>query len=232
MVDTAKFEAKLTEQIALLADACHALDAGKAYHIKAISSRAYVVCHDLIRSKDWLIWSDGKVEFVTTAIPPHPGNLLKSHHPLACHSSGDAGPSFSALGSNPPPHKFGFLRFSKWWDELVIRLDEGKNLTRRNLVFQMRNYDGGSHGIEKEPSQEYRAIRDDRGVGWVAMEGGRPTEFRLSALEATTRQIAHELLYTLVPKLGSSNRSRIEYDVMWSPITGGTPTWPQPELAG
>jgi len=231
MVDICEFDAKLAEQIALLADACHAFDAGKTYHIKAISSRAYVVCHDLIRSKDWLIWSGGKVEFVTTAIPPHAGNLLKSHHPLACHRLGGAGPSFSAHGSNPPPHKFSFLRFSKWWDELVIRLDEGRNLTRRNLVIQMRNYDGGSHGFEKDPSEVYRAIRDDRGIGWVAMEGDRPTDFRLSALEATTRQIAHELLYTLVPRLAPSNRSKIDYDVMWSPVSGGTPTWPQPALA-
>jgi len=57
MSGTRDFENKLAEQLALLADACHAFDADKIYQIKNISTRLYVICHDLARDRRWHEWA-------------------------------------------------------------------------------------------------------------------------------------------------------------------------------
>jgi hypothetical protein len=224
------FEQKLAEQLALLADASLALDGGKAYQTKNISTRLYVICHDLARDKRWHEWAGRDLRIFSTAIPPVPGNLIVSHHPLASIGFGPNGSSFTPHGSQPPPNKVKFSKFSKWWIETVIRTEAGRTLSRKNIVYQMRSYDGGSHGFEKPPTKEYSEALDDRGLGWTAVHENRLADFKLSALEATVRQIAHELLYSLVPRISPKQRAVIDYDTMWSPHDSGEPTVPLPNF--
>lgn len=41
--------------------------------------------------------------------------------------------------------RYPLISFQKWWDQIVYQTDRNLSLSRKNLIFAMRNTDGGGH---------------------------------------------------------------------------------------
>ena len=84
-----------------------------------------------------------------------PRNLV-SYTPLVMIRLGGGGANFlPRLGEFPGGHRM--LRFNEWWDrDLVFRSGGDQHrMTRKKLVFALRNLDGGAHYDEEIRDPNY-----------------------------------------------------------------------------
>jgi hypothetical protein len=121
---------------------------------------------------------------------------------------GQHGPAFYAPLDKCVSHQL--LPFDEWWDALVFNTDDGLSLTRRSLILTMADQDGGAH-VDPELEAQYAAIAKQDGLGMLvgmcpSTGDGPPQVIPAGTLrvpqnpvEASVRQIAHEVLKTLKP---------------------------------
>jgi hypothetical protein len=82
------------------------------------------------------------------------------------------------------------LRFHRWWEEEIIFFDGENKLTRKKLVFALRNQEGGSHYDKEVLDPNYKSFTKPMFV----MSMARGIMARMERLElATMRQIAEEI---------------------------------------
>lgn len=96
-----------------------------------------------------------------------------------------------------PPAGPRWLQFGKWWEQdLIFRSGDGTHrLTRKKLVFALRNQEGGSHFDAELNDPNY--IEMAHGKTWtVVRSDGMQGELRQVEL-ATMRQVAWELLASM-----------------------------------
>jgi hypothetical protein len=96
------------------------------------------------------------------------------------------------LGSSPFKKR---LQFPRWWDEVVL-CDHKGDLTRKRLVFALRNQEGGSHFDPVLRNPHYaRLARESESTPKLIMENKSAPALGVEL--ASMRQIAWELLETL-----------------------------------
>lgn len=89
------------------------------------------------------------------------------------------------------------LQFHEWWSDDIKFRDGAFRLTRKSLVFSLRNQEGGAHldPVLSDPNY-LRFAREQLTTPFVVAPGRQPTPI-LGAELASMRQIAWELLKTL-----------------------------------
>ena len=115
-----------------------------------------------------------------------------------------------AAGELPFPPKL--VPFADWWNEPVLKDGKSRLLSRRELVANVADTDGGAH-VDPELDEAYMELSRNNSLGWV-FQGDDATEPLKGRPElACMRQIAHEVLLTLrrrYPKLfASESRSDV-----------------------
>jgi hypothetical protein len=109
-------------------------------------------------------------------------------------ASGDA-EYIPLLGDTPEPHRR--VQFPHWWEEIVLAEGERFQLTRKRLVFILRNQEGGGHYSEEMNDPSYlRFSKEHLTTPYVLAEGKQPKPI-LGVELATMRQIAWEVSRTL-----------------------------------
>lgn len=89
----------------------------------------------------------------------------------------------------------GHVPVSKWWDQVVMVVDKGHRITRKQIVLGAANNDGGAH-VDSKLNKEYEALAQDGVMGVICSTSGgvesrEPTrDVHLLSL----RQMAFELL--------------------------------------
>lgn len=202
---------ELNEQIALLINACESYDNGLEPIGKHIALSLRVLLHHQGQSKA-LLHQVGlrSKRFMDTAHDLNPKNLStdcaltvmrlvaggQSRHLALCQAGG--GP----LGDR-------WITFEKWWNNNVIKDDQGRYFNRRNLVLNVANTDGGGH-VDPTLDAAYLDLSRNNSLGWIITTGDVQRPFP-SPVMACLRQIAHEVLKTLT-KIGGPN-AVIQYNV-------------------
>lgn len=83
--------------------------------------------------------------------------------------------------------------FNEWWDKDIVFQEDDRSLTRKQLVFVIRNKDGGGHFDLELRNPSYISLQD-------SMAMFAPDNKKLSLLRglewATMRQIAEEVRLT------------------------------------
>jgi tetratricopeptide (TPR) repeat protein len=86
---------------------------------------------------------------------------------------------------------------SQWWNQVVMIIDKGQRITRKQIVLGAANKDGGAH-VDSKLDKEYESLTREGVMGTIyhfkdGVETNEPTsDVHLLSL----RQMAHELLHS------------------------------------
>ncbi len=184
----------LEEQLGFLKTSAELFDKGNRAEAKRLALGVRVLLHDTAQSHSLLGQLGLKeLKFLDTA-SPKPETVKTSY-------AGLVGTSFMSGPSECVPHldtgAKNFLPFDQWWNAPIIADSQQRQITRRHLILNITNKDGGAH-VDPELDEIYAGVSRgnamgrmrNSGEGWEAIPG----------LEhASARQIAHEVIMSLDP---------------------------------
>ncbi len=88
------------------------------------------------------------------------------------------------------------VTFDSWWnDKEIIKIKDVVNVTRRDLIMDIADTDGGAHIDNKVKQSSYDLARINQKSGQI--ENGFLVYYANSVAYPSVRQIAHEVLMTL-----------------------------------
>ncbi len=188
----------LVTQRGFLAASCKAYDDGNRREAFRIATVIHTLVHDYgEKTKSVLrqLGVKGKMRFVASAPPASPENIARSTMLVWLRIQGDGTAEFVPILDNSP-HPLRSLQFDQWWTEIVMQ-DGPFRLSRKNLVFALRNQEGGAHFDDDLPNPNYvRFSQEQISTPFVTSFAKAPTPV-LGAELATMRQIAWELEKTI-----------------------------------
>ena len=186
-------------QKSALISSCRAYDEGEKWEALRLATTIYILVRDGGKKNRSILTQMGKrnsLEFaVAISVGADPRNLL-SYTPLVMIKIGGGGVNFKPRLSEFPGGR-RMLQFDEWWDRDLIYIsgDNQRRMTRKKLVFALRNLDGGAHYDEEILDPNY--IEMTHGKSWMAISSDG-TERPVRQLElASMRQIAWEVLDSL-----------------------------------
>lgn len=193
----ADLQQELRDQIALLENSCQSYDSGLEAIGKHIALILRVLFHHHGQSRALLEQLDLRDKrYVDTAGPLNPNNLL-SEIPMVVMQISNNGsnylPACVTDGSPVLPKK---VKFVDWWNNPVLKDQQGRKFCRRELVEHVANTDGGAH-VDPDLEEAYMDLSRNNSLGWVFTKGDISEKFKGRPELACIRQIAHETLQTL-----------------------------------
>ncbi|MFU8872266.1 hypothetical protein [Micromonospora sp. SL4-19] len=207
----ADLEEHLRRQVAYLRRSAAAYDEGAIDEAFRLATTVRVLCHQTANSRS-LLHQLGllpqRLRFVNTALQlPDlpPGSFVVNPGLCTIRVNFDVGtaaptPVLDDLG---PDRTNPLQAFDEWWVTRFLTnespLRGGRRAftySRRNVVLQMANKDGGAH-VDPQMPEHYRALVDHDGVVGLVVNGRHATIPRRAFVTAWMRQIAHEVQRTL-----------------------------------
>ena len=191
------------EHLAFLKASADAYDNGFNGEAKRLAVSIRVLVHDTSNSKSLLGQLGQKdVQFLDSAFPVVHGNK-NTHCGLVMPSlSPTNGNKYIAFLDDNPHGKKICTSFDTWWESTVFIDDAGKKLSRKDLVLAIANQDGGAH-VDPSLNQIYANLSRNNSLRLFVSNGKsrRPME---GPELAAIRQIAHEVLKSLIPSYAKS----------------------------
>jgi hypothetical protein len=198
-----ELEDQLREQIHFLEVSAENFDNGDISEAKRMSVSIRILMHDtykkdgtpnsqsllnLLNLKNNIIFFDSSME--KDSVGPYSGLVLKSIGP-------EGGSYVAPLDDFPPNFIFKRVLFKDYWEKDIFIDSKNNHFSRKELILATANKDGGAH-IDPELDQGYVELTKQNSLGWFYgndLKSG-PLE---NASFAAVRQIAHEILKTLIP---------------------------------
>ena len=191
-----ELERQLADQIDFLRASAEAFDRGLDGEAKRLAVSIRILCHDTKASLSLL----GQLhrldkKFVSTALP-YDARSAMTHNGLAMMAMKGRETKYIAMLDTVPMRRP--MGFAEWWGEIVFVDDRKESFTRRSLILAVTNQDGGAH-VDPTLSEAYARLSRQNSLGWVTQLGKERLPIPKPE-RAAVRQIAHEVLSTLVPK--------------------------------
>lgn len=205
-----EIEQELKEQVGLLQHACSSYDSGYEAIGKHIALSLRVLLHHSGSSQallEQLGLRNG--HFYDTAGPLNARNMLtECNLVIVQQNEGQARylPLVAAGGAPIPPR---LASFPTWWNEPVLKDNRGRLLSRRELVGNVADTDGGAH-VDPELEERYMDLSRNNSLGWIFQNNDIMEPLKGRPELACMRQIAEEVILTLTrrcPKAFDSQRS-------------------------
>ena len=194
-------EEKLAEQLNLLIDLGEMYDSGKHWAALPLAATLRLLLHDT-RNSHALLGQLGELhnlEFCDTAHHRDPANLIRSHEGLVSMAVIGGTPGWwyvPVLTNNEDRPDYPFVSFNSWWDLMVLQDSIGHSWTRRSLVLDIANREGGAH-VDPVQSEAIRAVQVENSMGWVVKDSRGDGTFENRPFSPSIRQIAWEVQLTL-----------------------------------
>jgi hypothetical protein len=192
----ADLQQELDDQLRLLTHACESFDSGLQPISKHIALSLRVLLHHYGQSRSLLEQLKLRDKrFLDTAGDLNPGNSLPENR--LCAMKMGAGEDqylpWCLVGSS----LFGerWVPFVKWWNNPVVKDDQGRFFNRRELVLNVADTDGGAH-VDPDLDEAYMDLSRNNSLGWVITDGNVEKPFPPPTM-ACIRQIAHEVLVSI-----------------------------------
>ena len=173
-----------------------------------------VLMHDTPKSTSLLTLLNRKdIKFYDSATPYDPNNLLPYNGLAMIGISSEKGAMYVAPldGGAPTRSRTRKIPFNMWWENVfVIKDKNGKTFTRKGLVLNTANTDGGAH-VDAGLDAVYASLSRFNSLDWKFFRHDIEDDFRNSPVLPSIRQIAHEVLKTLrdeFPNLFDSNTNQ------------------------
>jgi hypothetical protein len=197
-----ELRSQLDEQISFLTSSAELYDRGREAEAKRLAVIVRVLVHDSRTSRHPLLVQLG----VRDTLRFHDTSIRRNTRPNVLTTS-YTGLVLTALGNGPVryvplldggPDRRRLVSFTDWWHGVVLIDTNQQSQTRKQVVQSLADQDGGAH-VDPGLSDDVYAGISRRGTLGRKRRDGTSWEDMLGAELATMRQIAHELLRTLVP---------------------------------
>ena len=208
-----ELEKKLEEQIRYLQRSAEIYDQGNEDEAPRLATTLRVLLHDSAHSKSLLGQLNKKnIPFYDSAVPFDPQNV--SPFGGLVNISLGASAKYLPMFDNCL-NGMRKLEFSEWWTRTIFCDKERRQLSRKAVILTAANQDGGAH-VDPQLDDTYAALSKDGSLGWIAhdKEGFHPIK---QPERAAIRQIAHEVLKSLIP--GYSKVPELEPSIIVGPIS-------------
>ena len=186
-------------QKSALTSSCRAYDVGQKWEALRLATTIYVLVLDAGKKNLSILTQMGMKGFMEFTVPISPAadprNLL-SYTPLVMlqlRVQPDGGGVNYVPRLSEFPSGRRMLRFNEWWDsDLVYRTGGDRHrMTRKKLVFALRNLDGGAHYDEEILDPNYIEMTYGKSFMSIAPDGTRTPVRQLEL--ASMRHIAWEV---------------------------------------
>ncbi len=191
-------EKHLAEQLHFLSASADSYDNGFEAEAKRMAVCLRILLHDNPKSGSVSLLEQlgikSKTQFYDSAIPSRPGmlNMGASLVVIPAKNNAKAIPFLD----DSPPGTSGMVAFDEFWHRPILYAG-GRHFTREELVKAVTDQDGGAH-VDPALNEEYANLSRNNSFGWTAGANGNPSD-PIGIVElASIRQIAHEVLRTLV----------------------------------
>ena len=188
---------ELVEQLQLLRHSCQAFDGGLVAVAKHISLSLRVLLYHHGQSRallDQLDLRGGR--YLSSAPPLNPRNLLTECNLVLVHVGPTGARYLPIVAASGTPFPLQPIPFVDWWNNPVLKDNRGRTFSRRELVLNVADTDGGAH-VDPELEEAYMAISRENSLGWALSVVGENSPLEGRPELACMRQIAHELLTTI-----------------------------------
>lgn len=192
-----EIEENLQTQINFLKSSAIAYDAGERAEALRMANAIHQIVGDRGRNSVSLLSQLGRKggKFLD-GTPDYSRPTKVTSAGLVIGEFGDANDWIPPLDDVPSGY-FSWVSFDDWWNRTIFTDRSGQTFSRRNIIEWVRDQAGGSHSDSNYKAQ-FAALSQDNSLGLlVSVEGWQPP-LRRPELPAI-RQIAHELLKTLIP---------------------------------
>lgn len=205
------------EQLKFLSDAAERYDKGDYSEAKLLAVHLRVLLHDTVHSTSLLNQlgiKDRVLFFDSVSVP---SNVLRTFSGLVYKGVGpDGGVYVPLLDELPPDQKFHRVDFDRWWTTVIFRDNKGGEFTRQRLVCVVANQDGGAH-IDPEIDESYVDLKKRNSLGWIYGSDSECGPFKDATL-ASIRQIAHEVLKSLIPEYPEKKKLNTQNSILLGDI--------------
>ncbi|WP_422754976.1 hypothetical protein [Micromonospora sp. WMMD708] len=207
----ADLEEHLRRQVAYIKRSAAAYDEGATDEAFRLATTVRVLCHQTANSHS-LLHQLGllpqRLRFVDTApqmpdLPPGSFAINPGLCTIRIDFDADTATPTPVLDDLGPDRIHPPQNFEEWWVTRFLTnespLRGGRSAftySRRNVVLQMANKDGGSH-VDPQMPDHYRALVDHDGVIGLVVNDRKMSIPRRAFVKAWMRQIAHEVQRTL-----------------------------------
>ena len=192
----------MKEQISFMLASAESYDHGFEGEARRLAVSIRILVHDTSQSKSLLTQIGKKdIGFLDTASSFNANNLL----PINCltmmrltSKNGVASGSYIAPLDNLSPARANVkIPFDNWWSGNIIYRDNRRNtFTRKHLVLNVANTDGGAH-VDPKLDKAYAQFSRFNTLGWKVFKSGIAEDFANTPVLPSIRQIAQELFKTL-----------------------------------
>lgn len=190
-----QLQSQLDDQIEFIIRSCDAFDVGCEAEAKRLAVALRILIHDKGNSKS-LLGQLGKLDrdFFDTLMPM-PGTSLIPEMGLVFTELGLNGVRYVAPLDNVSEHSM--TQFDQWWNAEIFKVRAGEYVSRRLLVMTAADQDGGAH-VDASLDELYHRLVHENALGWTVVSNSESESPMGDPTRATLRQIAHEVLKTLV----------------------------------
>lgn len=192
-----ELDQELREQVALLHHACSSFDSGMEAIGKHIALSLRVLLNHYGRSQallEQLGIRNGY--FYDSAGPINPRNLLPECNLVMMQMNSSGAKYLPLVAGGDPPKAPRLVHFAEWWNKPVLKDVKGRFLSRRELVSNVADTDGGAH-VDPTLDAAYMDLSRNNSLGWVFQSNDITQPLKGRPELACMRQIAHEVLLTL-----------------------------------
>jgi len=200
---------KLRSQFGFLERSCASFDTGNEDEGEQLAHRVRLLLHDTDHSHSLLgqLGVKAALRYTDTSIhrereTKHLGGGLyaatvAAHAGLVGWRTTESGAWIYAPGLAPEGDRINPpVAFDQWWRKPFLKDTAGRSITRKSVVLDVANKDGGSH-IDPVIPEAFRLLSSGSSLPFQTSSGDDSPEAIRGFVMATTRQIAFELMDTL-----------------------------------
>lgn len=169
---------------------------GNREFYKQLSVNIRVIFHQTKASHSILnqLEIESKIQMISTSSKYNPSNLMPHTGLITLTPLSD----FANYSPKRDTSIINFLNYHQWWDEEIVMSNNGEKLwTRKKLVIEVANKDGGGH-IDPNVPIDFYNLSYKNALGWKFVKGSDDSgEDMENPIPASLWQIGFEILLSI-----------------------------------